>query len=345
MKNKPVCLILFLLLAHLTGIRLHAQISVEKILNGVVKITTFDYQGEVLQEGTGFITGTSDYEMYIVTASHVVENAISVQIMFYGPAKRTCKAEVLKREGEPYDIAVLAARPQFPEEFEYYKFKKSQQKNIKPNTPVGLVGHPYGYNFEINQMNHVRQPGAPYEILITANFINQGNSGGPLYSKKKRQLLGMVTRVQGNGAVAVKADEILWYLDKWKIPYNLIKRPVHKSTYMLGGASAGALALGYHFNMKGVKTYDKYQSYRDPQALFEKEQTTQDALFKDAQNYYLYRNISYGAAAATFVCGILVETGVMKKVFKKRKEFRPTAEPSWGFGYNGSLQSGINLKF
>lgn len=126
--------------------------------------------------GTGFILNR---EGYIVTNSHVVKNAVQIQVKLYDNAEY--KAEIIGRD-QLTDIALLKinAPPQF-----LLPLKFGDSHKLKVGNKVIAIGSPFGLKQTVtagivSAMGRVIGSGPYDDYIQTDASINPGNSGGPL---------------------------------------------------------------------------------------------------------------------------------------------------------------------
>ncbi len=139
--------------------------------------------------GSGFIV---DANGTIVTNNHVVKNAKTVSVTLDDGTK--LPAKVIGRDART-DIAVLKvdAKTQLP----YIQLGNSA--NVKPGQWVVAMGNPFGLGGSVTAgivSASGRDIGAgPYDQFIQIDApINQGNSGGPLFTQDGK-VIGMNTAI------------------------------------------------------------------------------------------------------------------------------------------------------
>ena len=136
----------------------------------------------VQSAGTGFVI---DAEGLILTNNHVVEDATSIEIDFYGDEDGLLyEAEVLGRD-QLTDSALLRLVEMPEMDLATATFGDSSQ--MAPGDWVMAIGNPFGFGHTVTvgvisaiarPFNAV--PGRSQEVLQTDAAINPGNSGGPL---------------------------------------------------------------------------------------------------------------------------------------------------------------------
>ena len=157
--------------------------SIEKVYNSVVYIYTI--ADRTTSTGTGFVYKTDDTYGYIITNSHVVENADSVEVT--NVANVNAYATVLGRD-EYSDIAVLRVQKDF---VILESTIGTSTKSFVGDT-IFTVGSPLGKNYMnsvskgiisgTNRTITVTQTSGDFlmDVLQIDASINPGNSGGPL---------------------------------------------------------------------------------------------------------------------------------------------------------------------
>ncbi len=310
MKIHFSFLFLFLLLSS------QSFLFAQESISNVVKIITYDQAGAVSQEGAGIIVGQEGRDIYIITAFHVVENGHNIQVQLYGPRTKTYKAELSTRVEEDLDLAVMIITVPFDEYKELKKLRKSNKNKFKTNTEIAFIGHPFDKNWTYNDLNKIRPSEKPNELKITNELIDEGYSGGPLLLQKNGHFLGMLTQVDGIEATVIKTDEILWYLDKWQVPYNLIKKPVKKMTYYLGGGAVASGLASYYFYTQKTDHYDLYKAFRVEESLLEKHGKTHDEVLSAAKTNQTLHVITFIASILSGATALATELEIIK--FKKK---------------------------
>lgn len=160
----------------------------QKASPGVVSITTFHGQEDVLialGSGSGFVY---DAEGHIVTNYHVVENATEIQIAFSSGLKT--RAEVVGIDTDS-DLAVL--KVDVPED-ELVPLTMGDSNNIQVGQFVVAIGNPFGLTSSMSlgiisslgrtmdslNLSTTGQAFSAGDLIQTDAAINPGNSGGPL---------------------------------------------------------------------------------------------------------------------------------------------------------------------
>jgi sulfatase modifying factor 1 len=166
----------------------------EQLRKNVVAISA---RGE---KGFGFITGERNGELFIVTAAHVVENALAdrqpVELKFFEDYKKY-EANVI-RHNPGIDIALLAVKKP-----DYFSWEENCLGDIQIDAPVGFVGKNGEWYFPKGPaLGIVNDLDIPLNLIkVDINSISQGSSGAPLISEGG--IVGMVLRTDGITAEAV----------------------------------------------------------------------------------------------------------------------------------------------
>lgn len=334
---KNTISILFSLLLFLS-FQVNAQ-KVKDMASGVVKITTRSQDGNAGETGAGIIVGQNRDELFIVTAWHVLKDAESIQIQLPDFSWSTFPARMHTEFNFDLDMAVIIANvpPKVIEKI--IKFRQSNFGHLKADSKVASIGHPFGSDksWEILQGKALDITYETNKIRFQGPGIQSGFSGGALLEtnkSRKTRLLGMIINTQQAGiTVAVRVDEIISNLEKWRIPYDLIKPPVEpipKASIVLGGTSLGTAALGYYFNDKAIYWKDLYNEYGDEQAALEKLNMGRQEIAENHKKNVLYRNLSYLASG--------LEVGTALFIYFKRKHNKnKTTKPSDPIDFYGHL--------
>lgn len=146
--------------------------------------------------GTGFVI---DGAGLILTNNHVVENATSIEIHFFGDdADERYEARVLGRD-RLTDSALLELVERPERELPVATFGDSSQ--MAPGDWVMAIGAPFGlsHTVTVGVISAISRPlwaarGRTNEMLQTDAAINPGNSGGPLLNIRG-EVIGMNTAI------------------------------------------------------------------------------------------------------------------------------------------------------
>jgi len=159
--------------------------------------------------GSGFII---DKAGYILTNSHVVENATSIEVFVYGMDSSQLytglKAKVVGRDVLT-DSALLQLTEMPDEPLSEAKFGDSQQ--IQPGDWVVAIGNPFGFQntVTVGVVSAVGRTaaelrpvsGRDLEMIQTDAAINPGNSGGPLLNVRG-EVVGINTAIISSSRLA-----------------------------------------------------------------------------------------------------------------------------------------------
>lgn len=146
--------------------------------------------------GTGFVI---DRDGLILTNNHVIENATSIEIHFFGDdADERYEARVLGRD-RLTDSALLELVERPERELPVATFGDSSQ--MAPGDWVMAIGAPFGlsHTVTVGVISAISRPlaatrGRTNEMLQTDAAINPGNSGGPLLNIRG-EVIGMNTAI------------------------------------------------------------------------------------------------------------------------------------------------------
>lgn len=201
--KKTLFLNLFVLVAIFANAQTFADL-VAKADQSVVKIEVLEKQNlgigkpnnftDAAGLGSGVLVGED--RIYILTAAHVVANAVKIQVEF---ADDTKMGATLKRIDKTADVAIIQLdRP--ATNFPAAKFGDSDKVRIGEDvfiigSPLGLAhsvskGIISGKHTERNETNDNRAT----EFFQTDASINKGNSGGPMYNMQG-EVIGIVSSI------------------------------------------------------------------------------------------------------------------------------------------------------
>ncbi len=152
-----------------------------------------EMDNKVWSSGTGFIYSEDGY---IITANHVIENNtgnIIVSVQENGKSK-DYKAKVLNFN-EDADIAIIKIEVSglnFLELGDYNEVKEGEE--------VAFIGFPLIFRFPITHTGIIsaktkskyKEDKESVDVYTINAFVNQGNSGGPLFSVKSGKVIGII---------------------------------------------------------------------------------------------------------------------------------------------------------
>ena len=155
-------------------------------------------------QGTGFFFKVDDTHGYIITNTHVVDQAYHMPLNFklkvntaidYWPYD----AEVIGID-EVADIAVIRIAKKDMEEWKAVEFEDAD--NIGEGEPVVVIGHGLSLNYSategiINYNNRYGMYPLRLGVQIDA-VVNQGNSGGPIFNTDLK-VVGVVDSILSPG--------------------------------------------------------------------------------------------------------------------------------------------------
>ena len=170
-------------------------------------------------DATGFIYNTDGY---IVTNSHVVQDADRVEVTFADDTTLTAKVIGMDRDS---DLAVIKVET---DKSRLIPATLADSDKVQVGQRVGALGNPFGYNNSLSQgiisgLNRRLDSQAvsneiPYQIpgmIQTDAAINPGNSGGPLFDMNGA-VVGINTLIESR----VRQSSGVGFA----VPSNLIKK-------------------------------------------------------------------------------------------------------------------------
>lgn len=193
---------------------LHAQDSLK---TNIVKIKIDDELGG--SQGTGIVIGQKGHQTYILTAWHIIEEAMGIEVSFFQD-RRPFPSKATGKYYSDLDMTVIVAED-IPLEF----LQLPISDEFVPGQPVLTVGHPFGNQWRINYpANALTNPIYNNDIRmlsINEEGIRPGSSGGAIYSNDYG-LLAMITEVGPLDAIGIKLSYIKPILESWDIPTNYL---------------------------------------------------------------------------------------------------------------------------
>jgi len=170
--------------ANLTAVQIYNSTKYSVVL---ISCTLAD--GSQVQ-GSGFVYNATEYGGYIVTNNHVVENATTINVVFFNGT--TVQAGLVRRDVYS-DLAVIKVDT-LPEQSTPLRIGDSTMLMV--GEPVYAIGNPFGLRGSmtagiVSQLGRVirlgdlgvPEPWGRYSIVDLIQFdaaVNPGNSGGPL---------------------------------------------------------------------------------------------------------------------------------------------------------------------
>ena len=133
--------------------------------------------------GTGFVI---DQSGLILTNNHVVEDATTIEIDFFGDEDGLFyEAQILGRD--PLTDSALLELTERPADFELAVANFGDSSMMAPGDWVMAIGNPFGFGHTVTVgvisaigRPFTSVPGRSQDVLQTDAAINPGNSGGPL---------------------------------------------------------------------------------------------------------------------------------------------------------------------
>jgi len=169
------------------------------VVHITTRVITMDFFGGLYPSegtGSGFVI---DKQGHIVTNHHVIENAESIEVIFYD--KTVYKAEVVGVD-PPNDLAVIRVKADADK---LYPVDMSYDRPLKVGQRAIAIGNPFGLDWTLTT-GVISALGRPlqessgrtlYDVIQTDAAINPGNSGGPLLNSRG-QLIGVNTAIRSD---------------------------------------------------------------------------------------------------------------------------------------------------
>jgi serine protease Do len=157
--------------------------------------------------GTGFIISKDGY---ILTNSHVVENATKIQVSLFGDDEQQYSAKLIGRD-QLTDSALIQLTEKPSHVLPEVRFGDSTQ--MAPGDWVMAIGNPFGFTYTVTvgvisatQRAFRVTDGRTNDMLQTDAAINPGNSGGPLLNVRG-EVIGInsaiITNSQAEGNIGI----------------------------------------------------------------------------------------------------------------------------------------------
>lgn len=191
--------------------------------------------------GSGFFINNDGY---ILTCSHVVEDAIKLEITIPAFGKKIYSAEIVCISPD-YDIALL--RTDYENGANFLELANSH--NVKQGDKVNAVGYPLGQ--ENLKLTGGVISGSQEHLFQTDAPINPGNSGGPLINDKNEVIAINSQKILANTADNIGYSVPINYYKLLEENFmNSISKVVHKPVLLCDFSKIDNFIIDYN-NLKG----------------------------------------------------------------------------------------------
>lgn len=252
----------------------------KKIYNSVVKIITtmvvldltipFNIVNQAQAIGAGFfINNNGD----ILTAAHVVENAIEIWIKIPSQGQKTYKAAI-RCVYPDFDLAIIKVL-NFKND-DWLKLGNSDELNLRDQ--VYAIGYPSNPNYPIVTSGTIS--GRRYDYIQTDTPVNPGNSGGPILNSKN-EVVGITS-----GVLMMSEDSSL--MIPINIAKNNLKSMMHSKTKVI------------HKNVLGTLLVNSTDNYREMYNISSKECEKGIIIKKVLKKSPLYGQVEEGDVICSF---------------------------------------------
>lgn len=197
------------------------QPSVVELNRGVVKITAHkaDFGTET---GAGLIVGIDGDTAIVVTAHHVIAEAKAIDVSLFQKQYAEYTAKPFRRFHEDLDLGLLTVA--LPHELATHlaqPFPIADAGDLREGDKLIVIGHPRGLEWQssvnANAVTGLSEGEDSRKFRFTRTALAPGNSGGGVF-KDDGSLLGLLTKLHTDYAVAVKVDALLFVLQQeWGI--------------------------------------------------------------------------------------------------------------------------------
>lgn len=176
----------------------YKNIDQEKVYNSVVKIVTtsvildlnipYNIKNQNQSVGAGFFI---DNKAHILTAAHVVENAVEIWVKIPKEGQKIFKAEILCVYPD-FDIGIIKLSEKYKNE---YFLPLGNSDEISLRDEVFTIGYPKNPQYPIVTSGTIS--GTRSDYIQTDTPVNPGNSGGPLINENN-EVVGITSAVLAN---------------------------------------------------------------------------------------------------------------------------------------------------
>ncbi len=212
-----------------TGERQHAPTDLR---SAIVRISATSFGNP--RSGTGFIVRLETQDVYIVTASHVIEGA-EVKVAFSVEPDELLSARIVAQQSEnPDGLAVLKIRNNIP--IGISALPIDTVRGVRPGESLLLIGFPRDSRSPL--LTAGIAAGHDGIQIVFDRASDEGDSGGPLVRAGK--IVGVVTRTDRKYTYAVPATILQMALDGWQVHATTdIKKEPASSDSVLAAPPSG----------------------------------------------------------------------------------------------------------
>lgn len=184
----------------------------EALKAGVVKITA--QREELRSTGTGFVVKVEGEDLYIVTASHVVEGDAQPQVTFHARRDVPVKARVVKLEGgDPRGIALLLVQGGARDARAVRPLPWARDDALTGGEDLVSIGFGQGQGeWAVIRVSVTAIDGRDIRL---EGRVEEGNSGGPLL--RDGRVVGLITGVRQGFGVASPGYIVAGTLRGWRV--------------------------------------------------------------------------------------------------------------------------------
>lgn len=186
----------------------------------IVRLTT-PSEGQSADLGAGVIVGSDDRTIYVATAGHVVDAPkLQIRAQLYGARDRDFPGRLLADFDPSLDVRIVAVEIAQGDAIRrslrplLYRAERLTSETLLAN--IAHIVAPW----QLNRGNALQEE-QRNNILFSPRGVTPGASGGPLLDEQQR-LVGLVTDVTVTHATALRIDAILDFLERTKLPANLL---------------------------------------------------------------------------------------------------------------------------
>ncbi len=335
----------------------------------IVKLGFTNSYGE---EGyvTGFVIGKAFGELHIATVLHDLPNVDTVQFQVTFYQENTDGKEIVKKikakgkihriEGESrgYKPDLAFVKLTYPEDVKQFKFGKlkfQRNKKLKEKKRLFVYGHPISSfsdnplaKLEVKLKKAAEELSDPF-FLTTKGDISNGYSGGPVFLKSSKKMLGMVLSNTNVDATVLKAELIYKFAEEERIftdmfgPQSIpqqVKLFGYSGVGVLGGALAARLLADAHY-----KDYREYGERLTDEAFEEKFDKTKAEFYNRANDENKLAYISFGIGAVLVATATVLFFKEENEIYYMKNKNRLTLCPDMMITPEFVWAPGITLNF
>jgi len=190
----------------------------DSLKKGVVKVIAVKRKN-VVERGAGIMLGEQKGTIYILTAYHIVKDALHIFIESYGVPREKVEAKIFERYDPENDITVLMVENNQFLTNSLEQMYEIDPSKFQPGDKAIIIGHPGDEEWELIGVNvHSK---SSTRLMLDQGILRDSQSGGPLLDLYGNLLGIIIESTKTRYGEVVRIDTALATLDKWGVPYRV----------------------------------------------------------------------------------------------------------------------------